>query len=309
MQKMELARLEHLESPCFSGRWERARNREISRFSGLARVSERGKYVFSFFRLLFSLPFCLYFPPPHLSVFRTRVRRRRRFMRVRFVRFRGYWFLRRALLDSGACRREKERIYCYSRRVRRQRRTVHFSYFLCFARAFRLDPRRENRQYTWSSEQEDMWCWRLENIAEKGFYCLPRPVVAREYAYDVIFLQHWGNTEDAHIPPSSSSSHRGPLGSGSFVRSGSGHCILAAAAAGKEGNLSASPPSPRIITRERPRSTYSHRVCFRPQIQRNLDKTFPPLHVFPCCGKQGLHSVVSGNFGAEAGRLLAGREK
>ena len=206
-------------------------------------------------------------------------------------------------------KREKERIYCYSRRVRRQRRTVHFSYFLCFARAFRLDPRRENRQYTWSSEQEDMWCWRLENIAEKGFYCLPRPVVAREYAYDVIFLQHWGNTEDAHIPPSSSSSHRGPLGSGSFVRSGSGHCILAAAAAGKEGNLSASPPSPRIITRERPRSTYSHRVCFRPQIQRNLDKTFPPLHVFPCCGKQGLHSVVSGNFGAEAGRLLAGREK
>ena len=36
----------------------------------------------------------------------------------------------------------------------------------------------------------------------------------------------------------------------SFVRSGSGHCILAAAAAGKEGNLPASPLPPHYYERK-----------------------------------------------------------
>ena len=159
---------------------ERVRNREIlSPFLG-PRVSERGKYVFSFFWRLFSLPFCLYFPPPHLSVFRTRMRRRRRFMgSVRSFS----WVLASTPGTTGfrglpERKREKERIYCYSRRVRRQRavQLVHFSYFLCFAWAFRLDCGGGDRQYTWSSEQEDMWCWR---ILQKSFYCLPRPVVAK----------------------------------------------------------------------------------------------------------------------------------
>ena len=180
MQKMELARLEHLESPCFSRRWGGVRNREIlSPFLG-PRVSERGKYVFSFFWRLFSLPFCLYFPPPHLSVFRTRMRRRRRFMRVRFVSF--SWVLASTPGTTGfrglpERKREKERIYCYSRRVRRQRRTA--STFLVFPLLrLGLSP----RLWGWIDNIPGLASRRICGAGEyckKSFYCLPRPVVAK----------------------------------------------------------------------------------------------------------------------------------
>ncbi len=123
---------------------------------------------------------------------------------VRFVRFRGYWLLRRALLDSGACRRERERkrgfivihVGCAANAVQ----LVHFSCFLCFARAFRLDCRRGGS--TIYLVQRAGGYVVLENIAKKVFIVfqdrsLPRGRHSRawEKERDVIFLQHWGNTE------------------------------------------------------------------------------------------------------------------